>query len=117
MGRRSVLERLEQEAELRLRVLVAEAERAEDPRLDVGAVDPDRAARDLVAVEREVVGEGAHGRGIALEALEIGRVGRREGMVRRDEAPLVAGLEEREVGDPAEAPLGLGDEAQLAGDV
>src|SRR5262252_470359 len=45
VGRGAVLERLQQEPELRLRVLVAEAERAKHARLDVGAVDTDRPAR------------------------------------------------------------------------
>ena len=77
VGRRAVLERVEQEAELGAGVLVAEAEGAEHPGLHVGAMDPDRAAGDLVAVQHEVVGAGADRAGIALELVEIGGVAAR----------------------------------------
>ena len=53
--RRAVLERLEQEAELVLRLLRRDAEQVEDPALHVGAVDTDAAAADLVAVADDVV--------------------------------------------------------------
>ena len=42
------------------RVLVRDAEQPEDVPLHVGAVDPDAAAGDLRAVQREVVGARAH---------------------------------------------------------
>ena len=46
-------------------------ERLEDARLQVGAMDPDRAAGDLVAVEHEIVGARAHRARVALEALDV----------------------------------------------
>ena len=45
--RRAVLERLEEEAEAQLRLLVADAEPLEDARLQRGVVDSDAAAADL----------------------------------------------------------------------
>ena len=58
--RRAVLERVEEEAEARPRVLVGDAEQAEDVPLHVGAMDSDAAAGDLRAVERQVVRARAH---------------------------------------------------------
>ena len=73
-----------------LRVLVAEAERAEHARLHVGAMDPDRAAGDLVAVEHEVVGARAHRARVALEALEVRRAwGDVNGWCARDQLAVV----------------------------
>ena len=54
--RRAVAQRVEQEAEPRLRLLLIEADQLEHLLLDLAAVDTDRAAADLVAVEHEVVG-------------------------------------------------------------
>ena len=51
--RRPVAQRLEQEAEARLRFLGVDPERGEDRLLDVGAVDTDRAATQLLAVPDE----------------------------------------------------------------
>ena len=53
--RRAVAQRVEQEAEARLGLLLGDPERLEDLLLHVGAVDTDRAAADLRAVEDEVV--------------------------------------------------------------
>ena len=106
MRRRSVAEGLEEEAELLLGLLGAEAEHLEDLGLDVGAVDTDRAAADLVAVEDQVVGLGEHLARVLVEERDVLGARHREGVVRRDPAALGL-LEEREVGDPEEAPLGL----------
>ena len=48
-------ERVEQEAELRALLLRAQRERVEDTRLELGLVDPEGAAAELVAVHDEVV--------------------------------------------------------------
>ena len=56
MGRRAVLQRVQQEAEPRLGLLLVDADQVEHARLNVGAVVTDRAAADLVAVEHEVIG-------------------------------------------------------------
>ena len=53
--RRAVPERVEQEAELALGLLLGEPDRVEDPLLHVAAVDTDRSAADLAAVEHHVV--------------------------------------------------------------
>ncbi len=42
VGRRAVVERVEQEPELALGLLLADAERGEDPALQLGLVDSDR---------------------------------------------------------------------------
>src|SRR5205814_7975764 len=55
MGRRAVLERLEQESELLLRLLGLHPDRAHDALLDVLSMDPDAPARELVSVRREIV--------------------------------------------------------------
>eukprot|EP00611_Tribonema_gayanum_P017022 TRINITY_DN29547_c0_g1_i1.p1 TRINITY_DN29547_c0_g1~~TRINITY_DN29547_c0_g1_i1.p1 ORF type:complete len:231 (+),score=68.92 TRINITY_DN29547_c0_g1_i1:70-693(+) len=56
--RRTVLQRIEQEAELELRLVRADLERVEHLALHLGAVDPHRAAAELPAVEHHVVGLG-----------------------------------------------------------
>ena len=54
--RRPVAQRLEQEAEARLGRLGVDPERGEDLLLDLGVVDTDRAAAELLAVPDDVVG-------------------------------------------------------------
>jgi len=49
----------------------ADAESPEDPLLDVGAVDSDRSAAELGAVQHDVVRPGPHARGIGLEEVEV----------------------------------------------
>jgi hypothetical protein len=56
--RRAVLQRVEQEAELGLRLFGADVQRAEHLALHLFAVDTHRAAADLPAVEHHVVGLG-----------------------------------------------------------
>ena len=58
---RSVLEGVEEEAETFVGFFVRHAERAEDFGLHVLAVDTNRSGAKLVAVENDVVGEGADG--------------------------------------------------------
>jgi hypothetical protein len=67
VGGRAELQRVEEEAELRPGLLVADAERAEDLRLHVGVVEADRAAADLEAVEHEVVAVAEHLARVALQ--------------------------------------------------
>src|SRR5687768_16854517 len=61
MRRRAVLERLEQEAELVLRLLGIDAEHPEHRRLHLLAVYANRATADLRAVQHEVVGTSKRG--------------------------------------------------------
>ena len=49
--RSAVLERVEEEAELHLRIGLGQADQAEHRLLDLGVVDTNRAAGDLAAVE------------------------------------------------------------------
>ena len=64
-------ERLEQEAELRARLLLGQPQQRKHARLQVGVVDTQRAAADLEAVHHEVVGVGQHRAGIRLEHLQV----------------------------------------------
>src|SRR3546814_11411829 len=85
----AVLQRVEQEAELGLRLLRADAEQFEHRALHRGAMDADRATADLVAVEHHVVatadGGFCVGAPVGLvvdrrrgERVEIGRASGRE---------------------------------------
>ena len=66
-----VAERVEQEAEPALRLLGADPERVEDPRLDVPSVDSDAARSQLPPVEDEVVGLRTHGEGDGVEERQV----------------------------------------------
>src|SRR5262249_53467347 len=117
VGGRSRLERAEEEAELRLRVLRGDAQGTEHALLDVAAVDADRPARDLRPVEDEIVRLRGHRAGVALESTELAPLRRREGMVhRRPPVPVVVPGEERKALDPDDLPSIFRDEAELGGD-
>ena len=121
MRRRAVLEGLEEEAELRLRLLVGHAEECEHPLLHITPMDTDRAPTDLVAVAHHVVGPGQCLVGCGLEGIEPIGVGRCERMVHGG-PPLAAviffrALEHGRVDDPEEGPRGLVDEAQTLADL
>ena len=106
--RRAVAQRVEQEAEARLRLLLGDAERGEHLLLDLGAVDTDRAAADLDAVDHDVVAARA-------QRARVGEVAGRGGerMVHRVPAALgLVVLEHREVDDPQHVVAALGDEAE-----
>ena len=68
-------EGVHQEAELFLGLFGREAQGAENPGLEVGIMDTDRAATDFGAVADEVVGIGPHPSGIAFEVLHVLRFG------------------------------------------
>ena len=61
MRRGAHRERVEEEAEAEPLLLLRDREEVEDPRLEPGLVDPERAARELDAVPDEVVGLGGRG--------------------------------------------------------
>ena len=65
--RRAHRERVEQEAELRALLLGRDPEQVEDLRLQLGLVDPERAAGELDAVADEVVGDRPRGARVAVE--------------------------------------------------
>src|SRR5690606_2374350 len=71
VGRGAVAERRQEEAEAPLRLLLVDAEQVEDPLLQVGLVDPDRAGAELPAVEDEVIGPGPHVHRVRLELVEV----------------------------------------------
>ena len=113
--RRAVLQRVEQEAELRARFLGVDLERAEHLALHVLAMDPHRAAAELDAVQDDVVGLGDAAAGIGLEPVLVAVLRARERMVHR--APALRGLvvlEHREVDHPERLPLALHQAARLA---
>src|SRR3989441_4213329 len=94
-------ERLQQEAEARVRLALRHAEEREHALLHVRAMDPDAAAAELDAVEHEIVGLRADSERVPLETLEVLVGGRREGMVHGDVAARVRiALEERGVDHP-----------------
>src|SRR5262249_60564114 len=87
--RGAVAQRVEQEAEPRLGLLGTDPEQLEYALLDVEAIDADRAAANLRAVEHEVVGARAEVTGIVEVALGGG-----EWMVRGVPALLLGVPEE-----------------------
>ena len=106
MRRGAVAECIDEEAELRLPLLLADAEEFEDAILHVGAVDPDRTRTEFPAVEHEVVGLRADLQQVlarTVEQIPVVLVRHRERMVRRDRLAVVGDrLEQREVDDPEE---------------
>ena len=112
MRRRPVLERLEQEAELRLGLVLGQPDHLEDPLLHLRLVDPDRAAAELDAVHHDVVRLGQ--RPARLVAEPVAPLGYRRGERMVHGAPAggaaVLGLlrfEHRPLDDPDEAPRRL----------
>src|SRR4051795_2212913 len=92
---RAVAQRVEQEAEAAVGVLLAQPDDLEDLALDLGRVDADRAAAELPAVDHEVVAARVHRAGVVERPLR-----RRERVVDRGPATALPRLEHREVGDP-----------------
>ena len=112
MRRRAVLQGLQEEAELLGRLLRGQPEQFEDLGLHVAAVDADRAAAQLGAIDHEIVRLGQHGAGIAVQPVEVIGARAGEGVVHRVPTLVaVVELEHREVGHPQECPLGLVEEA------
>src|SRR5262249_55239058 len=105
-----------EEAELRAAFLFADAERLERAVLQLAAMDTNRAAADLDAVEHEIVGAREHLFRRDLEQLFVLHARRRERMVRGGDL-AVLDLEQRRIGEPHELPLALADEAELLADV
>ena len=75
--RRAHPERVEEEAELLLLLLLAEAHDAEDRLLDLGVVDPDRARAELPAVPDQVVVLADHAARVGSDLLLVARHRRR----------------------------------------
>ena len=101
VGGHAVLEGLEQEPELAMRLFGVDAERREHSLLDRRVGDADAAAADLTPVDDEVVGARAHGERVGLEEVDVVRVDHREGVMRGgDLAGFIAALEHRKFRDP-----------------
>ena len=93
-------------------------EQVEDLRLQLGLVDPERAAGELDAVPDEVVGDRPRRARIGVEQRPRLRGRPRERMVHGVPAlELGVPLEHREVGDPGEPPDALVDQLELAAEV
>src|SRR5580704_18934494 len=101
MGRRAVLERVEQEAEPIDRFLAREPQQFKYLQLQLAAMDTNRTAAEFLAVEHHIVGECARLERRRLEHSKIVGMWRGEWMVHRDHA-LVLGavVEQREIDDP-----------------
>ena len=104
MRRRTVLQCVEQEAELLLLLLGTDAENAEYHLLHFLAVDTNGTATQLGAVEHHVVGTGQRCTGIRLQLFRRA-FGRSERVVQRAETAVVVLLEHREVDHPQRRPL------------
>src|SRR4051812_16377086 len=116
--RRAHGQRVEKEAELRPLLLRRKLEDGENARLDVGLVDPEGPATELLPVADEVVGMGQSVRGVGIERLLEARSRPRERMVDgRPAIVLLRPLEHREVGDPNPIPGLLVDQPELAAEV
>src|SRR3954447_15397613 len=113
--RRAHREGVEEEAELRALLLGGELKQREDPRLDVGLVDPDGAASELLAVSDEVVSVRKRARGVLVEALLEAGSRPRERVVHGGPAlVLLRPFEHREIRDPNQVPRLLVDQPELA---
>src|SRR3546814_12395656 len=94
-----------QEAELRLGLLRADAQQLEHRALHRRAMDADRAAADLVAVEHHVVATADRGPGIPAQVRLVVDRRRGERVVQRDVAAFLrVPPEHRAVGDPTRLP-------------
>ena len=101
--RRAHLQRLEQEAELRLLLVRRDPHRPEDRLLELGVVDPDRAGAELPAVPDQVVVLAERGARVGLDLVLVTGHGRGERMMEeRPVAGVLVPLEEREVDHPVE---------------
>ena len=117
MRGRAVLQRVQQEAELDLRVFRRDVERVEHLFLHFGAVDTHRAAAQLPAVQHHVVGLGHAAAGVAVHVVLVAVLRAGEGVVHGVPAALfLVVLEHREVHHPQRRPAAL-EQAGLPGEV
>src|SRR5439155_6633274 len=108
------LQRLQEPPEFRLSLLVGHAHRAEDPLLDLLAMDPDRARAELPAVPDQVVVLAQGGAGIGVDQVLVPLEWAREGVVYEHPVTRVLVLqEEREIEDPEELVARVVDQAEL----
>src|SRR5665213_623280 len=86
-------EGLEQKAELRLRLFFGQPDHVEDPLLHLTAMNTNRAAADLAAVQHDVVGVGDGRARVGVEQLGELRLRRGEGVMDGGPAAVVGRLE------------------------
>ena len=120
MGRGTVAEGVQQEAELGAGLLLADADGAEHAALGFRVVDADAAAAHLEAVEHQVVGHGTTAAGVGVQEIQVLRMRAGEGVVAGHvptALPIVisAPLQQGEVHDPEEGELGFVQHPELAG--
>ena len=105
MRRSTVLQRVEQEAELQLGLFWSDVERAEDLALHLGAVDTDGPPTKLPAIEHHVVGLGDALAGVGVHQVLVPVLGRSERVVGCVPSLCsVVVLEHREIDDPQRCP-------------
>ena len=118
MGRGAVPKCLQQEAELLLGLLAAQAQEVEDLPLDLGPVDTDRAAPALGAVDDQVVARRDAGGRIGLEPVDLVLPGHDEGVVLGlVTRQIVVVVEHGEVDHPQDLPVAFLDEPEVAGEL
>src|SRR5262245_11298597 len=97
----AVLERVEEEAETKLRFLVRYTQPPEHPGLQPRVVDPDTAAAHFGTVQDQIVRLCTHSARIGFDLLEIDVQGRRKRVMHRvPTSVLLVVLEQREIGHP-----------------
>ena len=97
------------------RLLLADPERTEHLRLHFAAVDPDRTAADLPAVEHDVVRLGDRRARVGLDEALVAVLRTGERMVHRGPAlRLLVVLEHREVDHPQRLPAACGEPVLVA---
>ena len=111
MRRSTVLQRVEQEAELLLLLVGIDAEQTEHGLLHFVVVDTHRATAHFVTVDHHVVGVGHGRRRVGFQRLGTDVLGGGKGMVHGIQA-VVFFLEHREVDDPQRLPA-LFDQIQV----
>ena len=103
MGRGAETQRLDEEAELLVYLLVGQPDGAQNAALQLGLVDANRAAAHLEAVHDNVVAVGAASQGVGLNFIQVLVAHAGEGVVLGGVALLVlVVLEHGEVHDPAQ---------------
>ena len=118
MRRSTKFQGVEEEAELLLCALVAEAKGLEHAHLCCSGMNTDGAAAHLVAIEHHIVGPGLGTGRISCHELHVAFHGSGKGMVAGNVAVLfLVVFEERELSDPEEVEAVLGDEIELLGNV
>ncbi len=118
MRRRSEIERVQEESELVLDLLFAQAECGEYPALQAAVVDANAAASQLLPVHDQVVGPRSERQQFFdVFRIEIGPVRRRERMMAGGDPSFFGGLEQGKVRDPDGMEAAAGNQPETVGQV